>query len=307
MCSALHREHHRILSKPLLLLKRVINARAIMSEIPFDEVEESQPEHKCVFYDMKHSNNAARIRLWLRIKNMDRCIETKLLTHDDLESDDYANINPLKKVPALETDNGRSLFEASVIMQYLEDRFGSFGPPCLIMESAEDRALVNLIVKCHDLYIASPNCTQPNFSHTQGCLYLDPYPTEFTPAARTMRVEIRAAKVAEIYKQLTWLEEQIRLPYMAGDSLTHADLTWLPTVTFMELLLPEVFDWSSIFHDETIFPKLTAWFQTCCENEHFSKTRQEIRETLLEQKSRGRFAPVREEVQKHPEFKWKYM
>eukprot|EP00971_Amphidinium_carterae_P347633 6489725-Amphidinium_carterae.1 len=35
------------------------------------------------------------------------------------------------------------------------------------------RARVNLLCSIHDLYIASPNCTQPNFSHTQGaCLHV---------------------------------------------------------------------------------------------------------------------------------------
>ena len=262
---------------------------------------------KCVFYDMKHSNNAARIRLWLRLKKFEEMVETKMLTHADIESEAYKQINPLKKVPALITENGLNLFEAYVILQYLEDRFGTLAPPWLVLNTPDDRAFVRLLVRCHDLYIASPNCTQPNFSHTQGCMYLDPYPTPFTPAERTMTVKVRAAKLAEIFKQLSWLEEQIRLPYMAGDTVTHADLTWLPTATFMELLLPEVFGWSKIFYEQDVFPKLTAWFQRCLENAHFSKTRNEIRGTLLEQGERGRFAPVRAEAEKHPECKWKFM
>lgn len=267
-----------------------------------------QPPRKCVFYDMKHSNNAARIRLWLRIKNMEHVVETKLLTPEDLESESYQHLNPLRKVPSLVTDKGLKLFESYVILQYLEDRFGSFGPPSLLLETGpDDRAFVELLVRCHDVYIASPNCTQANFAHTQGCMYLDPQPTPFTSAARTMTVAVRAAKVAEIYKQLSWLEQQVRLPYMAGSTMTHADLTWFPTAVFMELLLPLVFDWSEIFHESTEFPKLTAWFEKCMENKHFVKTRNEIRDVLLEHQSRGRFAPVREEAKNHPEYKWKYM
>ena len=265
------------------------------------------PPKKCVFYDMKHSNNAARIRLWMRIKDMHHVVETILLTHKDLESDEYQTINPLKKVPSLVTDKGLKLFEAQVILQYLEDRFGGFGPPSLVLDTPDERALVNLIVRCHDLYIASPNSNQPHFSHTQGCMYLDPYPTPFTPEKRTMNVNTRAAKLAEMFQQLSWLEDTIQLPYMAGTKMTHADLTWFPTATFMELLLPLVFGWSKVFHEEETFPKLTKWFHTCSDNAHFSVTKQEIRETLLEQSSRGRFAPVRTEAQEHPEYKWKYM
>lgn len=66
-------------------------------------------KRRCTFYDMKHSNNAARIRLWLRLNkdalvaasSEDVIVETKWLSHDDIESDSYASINPLKKVPAL--------------------------------------------------------------------------------------------------------------------------------------------------------------------------------------------------------------
>ena len=264
---------------------------------------------KCKFFDMRHSNNAARIRLWLRLKGgqSKQEIETVTLTHDDLETDEYLRINPLGKVPALVTEAGLHIFEASVIMQYLEDRFGCGGPPNLVPDGPDNRAIVNLLVRIHDLYIASPNCTQPNFSHTQGCMYLDPRPTAFTPARRTMDIRTRAAKLAEIHKQLTWLEEEARLPYLAGDSLSHADLTWFPTAVFMELLLPWVFNWSAVFQEGVFFSKLTRWFTKCMENECFALTREEIRGTLLDQAERGRFSAVKEEVQRHPEFKWKYI
>merc|ERR1719440_1514579 len=58
------------------------------------------PVRKPVFYDMKHSNNAARIRLWLRLKQLTEQIETKTITYADLQDPKYAEVNPLKKVPA---------------------------------------------------------------------------------------------------------------------------------------------------------------------------------------------------------------
>ena len=120
---------------------------------------------------MKHSNNAARVRLWIRLKNLEGSIDSVMLTHNDIEASNYRDINPLGKVPALTTDTGMQLFEGSVILQYLEDKFEG-SQPCLILDSPDDKAKCNLIVRCHDLYIASPNCTQPNFSHTQGCMYV---------------------------------------------------------------------------------------------------------------------------------------
>jgi hypothetical protein len=43
-------------------------------------------------------------------------------------------------------------------MQYMEDKYGHIGMP-LMPESAEEKAFVNLLVRVHDIYIASPNCS----------------------------------------------------------------------------------------------------------------------------------------------------
>lgn len=72
---------------------------------------------------------------------------------------------------------------------------------------------------------------------------------------------IRAAKLKEIFERLCWMEETIKLPYMAGDRITHADITWWPTCTFMEVLLPYVFGWSAIFYETKQFPRLSQWLQ----------------------------------------------
>jgi glutathione S-transferase len=287
------------------------------NELPTDAVGKNEnfpqqdfPEEtrKCTFYDMTHSNNAARIRIWIRLKGgLEDQVHIVMVGHQELHEGFLQAINPLKKVPAFVTDSGLKLFESFVILQYLEDRFGSTTLPSLVLDTPDDRAFVNLLVRCHDLYISSPNCTQPNFSHTQGCMYLDPVPTEFTPASRTMDVGTRAAKLAEIHKQLTWLESQIRLPFLAGERITHADCTWFPSCIFMELLLPLVFDWSPVFYETVHFPKLTIWFAKCLENDHFALTRKEIYGALEQHRQKGRFVKVREVAQNNPDYKWTYI
>eukprot|EP00958_Prasinococcus_capsulatus_P005710 scaffold549_cov385-Prasinococcus_capsulatus_cf.AAC.19 len=53
-------------------------------------------------------------------------------------------------------------------MEYLEDRYQGMGRvPSFRLSTPKERAYVALLVRMHDLYIASPNCSQPNFSHTQ--------------------------------------------------------------------------------------------------------------------------------------------
>jgi glutathione S-transferase len=278
----------------------------------------STGKKKCIFFDYRHSNNAARIRLWLQFKGLvDRdVVETHMLASiEDVTKPDFCQINPCKKIPALITDNGMALFEASVIMSYLEDRFPQNEyAPNFVLDTPDDRARVHLMVRIHDLYIASPNCTQPNTMishHTQGCMYLDPTPTQFTPARRCMDAPTRAAKLAEIYMQLTWLEHTARCsPYLAGKRLTHADLTWFPTMVYMEFMLPRSFGWSDdLFHEHEHFPQLTRWFEHCitASEKHFAELRQDFLQTFQVQYQEGRLAGVKSDVQKHPEYKWKYM
>jgi hypothetical protein len=47
-----------------------------------------------------------------------------------------------------------------------------------------------------------------------------------------------AHKFAELWKQLSWLEENAVGPYLVGDSVSLSDFAWFPTLTFMELMLP---------------------------------------------------------------------
>ena len=169
---------------------------------------EGQGGQKDKFFDMIHSNNAARVRLLIRLKGLEDKIEIKMTTYADLKSEEFAKVNPLRKVPALVFENGNSVFESFVIMQYLEDKYGDVGMQ-LMPTTPEDRAFVNLLVRVHDIYIASPNCSQPNFAHTQGCMYLAPKVTPFCAPERVMDDFSRASKLAEIWKQLTWLEENI--------------------------------------------------------------------------------------------------
>jgi len=253
---------------------------------------------------MTHSNNAARIRLWLSLKGLQEKVDTRMVTYADLQSEEFRRVNPLKKVPGFVTQDGATIFEASVIMAYLEDAYGDEGPP-MLPDGAADKAFVNLLCRCHDLYIASPNCTQPNFSHTQGAMYLPPYATAFSAQERAMDRPTRAAKLAEIWKQLTWLEATIRDPFMAGDKVTHADMTWYPTCIFMEFMLPRVFGWPEVFHEKEHFPKLTAWFERLNRDPIFAGVRDEIWNFWVEKEEAGQFAPIRDEI-KDPNFKWKY-
>merc|ERR1712166_1633440 len=168
--------------------------------------------------------------------------------------------NPLLKVPAIVLANGSTIFESPVILDYLEDKYAEDGPS-FRPDDHEEKARMNLFIRIHDLYIASPNSTQPGFSHTQGCMYLS---TEWHGPSRGMGPDTRAAKLRELWQHLVWMEENMDAkPFMVGDKLSLADMTWFPTVIFMEYMLPRVFGWQDFFNCEfDEFPKFSKWFKT---------------------------------------------
>merc|ERR1712023_435808 len=108
----------------------------------------------------------------------------------------------------------------------MEDKFGHLGGPSMVLDTPEQRAFVHKLCRVHDVYLASPNNTQPGFSHTQGAMYLAPHETPHCPAERAMDRESRAAKLREIWRLLNWLESHMRGPCLGGDFVTHADVTW---------------------------------------------------------------------------------
>ncbi len=306
------------------------------------------------FFDMKHSNNAARIRLWIELKKLynekeSLPIDIKMLTYNDLQTDWYQSVNPLKKVPGLTIkksdtlSNGQEhieqhfLFESAVIMDYLDETFSKERkslPNFKKSLSDEDKARVNLMIRMHDLYLSSPNCTQEGFSHTQGCMYLAPYPTQHTRKERCMDRPTRAAKLAEIWKILQWLESQVakkpeeknltwhKTAFLGKFShLTHADLTWFPSCIFLEYMLPRVFKgWPEVFHEQKFFPQISFWFENTILNKNpeqypsplsseeikiFRQTRQDIWDYWKEKDKEGQFDSIRDET-KDPSFKWVY-
>jgi len=267
---------------------------------PVDEDSQRKP----IFFDMVHSNNAARIRIWIRFKGLQDRIDVKTVTYADLQTEEFAKVNPLKKVPAFVTESGGVIFESAVILNYLEDRYWG-QPPAVRPTTPEGRAREQLFCRMHDLYIASPNCTQPGFSHTQGAMYLAPYETKWCRQERCMDKATRAKKLAEIWKQLSWLEENMVGPYLAGSYVTLADMTWFPTTIFMEFMLPRVFGWPEVFHESQHFPRLTAWFGELSKSSIFTDCRKDIWDFWVGKEKEGQFESIQGELT-DTGYKWVY-
>ena len=89
----------------------------------------------------------------------------------------------------------------------------------------------------HDLYIASPNSSNSSVTANQGAMY---------KSVDVIDGPTRAAKVAELWKQLGVLEGLLVGPYAAGEALSEADFALWPTLScFCAVMLPRVFGWAN--------------------------------------------------------------
>ena len=116
-------------------------------------------------------NNPSRVRMLIYHKNLESEIDMKSpADYGGLSAPEYRAINPQGKIPALIMPSGETLFEAKVIMGYLLDVHAGTGPS-IGASTPEARARSALIVQVHDLYIASPNSSDPSVTANQGCMY----------------------------------------------------------------------------------------------------------------------------------------
>mmetsp|Transcript_27771 Transcript_27771/g.90559 ORF Transcript_27771/g.90559 Transcript_27771/m.90559 type:complete len:226 (+) Transcript_27771:2-679(+) len=142
-----------------------------------------------------------------------------------MSSDPYRALNPQCKIPTLLLPDGSALYESRVISAFLADKYRDSGPS-LLAETPEARARALLLNSIHDLYIASPNSSDPAVTANQGCGY---------KGVELIDAPARAAKLREVAKQVGVLEGLVVGPYAAGAALTEADCALYPTLA---LLLP---------------------------------------------------------------------
>jgi glutathione S-transferase len=133
-----------------------------------------------------------------------------------MKSEEYLAINPIGKVPCLVTDNGLSLPESEVIVEYIED---AYPKPVLRPRKPDERAQVRLISRVNDLYLV------PAMSKTFPLLA----PTR-DPAAVT-------AAIAEVNKALAHLEKYASgKKHIAGNKFSVADCAVTPILYFISKL-----------------------------------------------------------------------
>ena len=166
-------------------------------------------------YSIPLSNFASKCRVAAYEKGLD--IE---LTEPPggMGSEEYKKINPLGKVPALDTGS-QIIAESELINEYFEDKFPD---KPLLPKDPDERAKVRSFTRLHDLYLDPP--LRAVFPKLFG---------------QDLEQSFIDEKMTEIQGRLDYLESKLSEGgWAAGADFSLADAALTPTIFFMNTFLP---------------------------------------------------------------------
>ena len=136
---------------------------------------------------------------------IEKGIEFEVVESRPSQEEDFLSRSPMGKVPCLETDEG-FLSETNVILEYLEEKFD--GPSFMPVDPFE-RAKVRELMKEIELYIELPARTCFAEAFFGG----------------SVTDEVKETAKANLAKGVACLKRKAKFaPYIAGDSMTYADI-----------------------------------------------------------------------------------
>ncbi len=212
-------------------------------------------------YNLNLSNFATKSRLVIYEKGLN--IEMAPIPGGGFGSPEYAQINPLGKIPALDAD-GLLIPESEVINEYLEDKYPN---PPLLPKSPEGRAKVRIFTRFHDLYLDPP---------------LRALFGQMNPKTRDEKVV--GEKVTELTKRLGQLDRMLADGgFACGSEFTLADCALAPTMFFVTNLGPAFGIKPLDGH-----PKIAAWWTHVQTRPTVKKALGEMGVALAEMQRAGR-------------------
>ncbi len=191
-------------------------------------------------YDGGRAPNPRRTRIFLAEKGIELSLMPVDLGGLEQMSAEYAAVNPLKRVPALELDDGTVITESIAICRYFE----AVQPePALFGRGALDSARVEMWNRRLELHLLMPVSHVFRNSH---------------PAMKAMEVpqvpawaEVNRPRVLDF---INFLDGELKgRPFICGDKFTVADITGLVAIDFMKpakLAVPEELKHLKRWHDD---------------------------------------------------------
>jgi glutathione S-transferase len=173
------------------------------------------------------SSYSQRVLIALYEKQIDfEAIEVNLF--DPAMRSQYLQINPFGKIPTLITDDGKIIFEACIIIEYLDRHFSN--QPQLIPEDLEKALEVRSLERIIDIYIN--NGREALFADTQRAI-----------EERGSKEVIKAKRLLETACILLDNKLQERT-WLAGENFSFADCTAAPVLNYLRI----VYDYKHLSH-----------------------------------------------------------
>jgi glutathione S-transferase len=173
-------------------------------------------------YDADWAPNPRRVRIFLKEKDFDiERVDVDLKAGAHL-NDDFCHINPLRRVPVLELDDGTRISESVAICRYIEEIQPD---PPLFGHGAKEKALVEMWNRRVELGFFMPVAFAFRHIHPGMATAEAPQIKEWGEANKPKAIAF-----------LHLLEDQFGdRPFVAGDHFSIADITLLVAYDFMRV------------------------------------------------------------------------
>ena len=183
-------------------------------------------------YAVPRSPFAARVQAALALKGLE--VEVAPPPGEGLRSPGYLAVNPMGKLPTLVLDDGRTLPESEVIVEYLEHVYPE---PALLPGDPWERARSRLVARVAELYVMAPLFALFRYLADRDAAEVD-------------------RLFAEVGSGLRHLEDLIGDEgYAWGREATLADCAVAPFLFWVKML-PQMFGRASLIED---LPKLSRY------------------------------------------------
>jgi len=189
-------------------------------------------------YYMSGSPYPWRVRLALEHKGIPYDLKTVSYDAGDLNTPEYAKLNPRRRVPVI-VDDGFVLYESAAIVEYIADKW--HGEPLLFSSDLRQRGVQRRMVREVDQYFGAG---------LEGLVEA----ILFTRQERWSDEKIFAARDT-MKKELAMLETGIAGEYLAG-ALSAVDFTLYPYVALVQRMGKRK---SGLVPPDFMGPKIGAW------------------------------------------------
>jgi glutathione S-transferase len=157
-------------------------------------------------------------RVWLALEHKALAYQLKVLSFqaNDTRKPEFVAINPRHQVPTI-VDDGFALWESTVILEYLDERFSSGAK--LYPGDAKNRGRIRRLAREAEEYLGAEGISPI----TEELFFQDAVAPDFE----------RIAKARErLHEELGYFARELRGKFLAGDAPTAADFVLYPYLAY---------------------------------------------------------------------------